>query len=138
MPAPIPDLDTKPFWDGCLERRFLVPTCADCKAPRWPPGPLCPVCRCERTVWVDASGRGTVYSWVVVTHPVHPVIADQVPYVVAVIELAEGVRVVGNVAGCSPDDVTPDMPVELYFEDVADGFVRPNFRAAGHERRGSS
>jgi len=91
---------------------------------------MCPACGSERTDWVESSGRGTVYTWVIVTHAVHPVIADQVPYVVAVIELPEGIRVVGNVSGCSPDEIQPDMPVELYFEEVSDDFIRPNFRVA--------
>jgi uncharacterized OB-fold protein len=58
------------------------------------------------------------------------VIADQVPYVVAVIELPEGIRVVGNVTGCAPDEIQPGMSVELYFEEVSDDFIRPNFRVA--------
>jgi uncharacterized OB-fold protein len=129
MPAPVPDLDTQPFWDGCAEDRFLVPECAACGHRRWPPGPMCPVCRSPETRWIDSSGRGSVYSWLVVHHPVNRVLADQVPYVVAMIDLEEGVRVVGNVEGCDPEAVTAGMAVEVFFETHEEGIRMPNFRA---------
>jgi uncharacterized OB-fold protein len=131
MPRPLPDLDTQPFWDACREQRFLVPKCADCGYARWPPGPMCPQCQSTETDWIEASGEGQVYSWVVVTHPVDPILADQVPYVVGLIELAEGARVVGNVDGCDPDEVVAGMDVRLYFGDPGpDGIPIPNFRVA--------
>jgi uncharacterized OB-fold protein len=136
MPLPLPDLDTRPFWDGCREGELLLPRCRACGETRWPPGPMCPSCRSFETEWARASGRGAVYSWVVVTHPVHPVLADQVPYVVGLVELEEGVRLVANVTGCAPAEVTADMPVELYFEDPVEDVRLPNFRSAhAGERR---
>jgi len=130
MPAPVPDLDTQPFWDGCQEERFLVPECTACGTRRWPPGPMCPACQGTDTRWLGSTGRGTVYSWLVVHHPVNPALADQVPYVVAMIDLEEGVRVVGNVEGCEPDSVRAGMPVEVVFERHEGGMLIPNFRAA--------
>ena len=128
LPGPLPDLDTQPFWDGCNEGRFLLPTCADCRTVRWPPGPMCPVCQSERTDWVDWKGPGTVYSWTVVHHAAHPALAEQVPYVIALVEVAPNVRVLGNVTGCEPGEVHADMEVELFFEDVGEGEQLPNFR----------
>ncbi len=135
MPLPLPDLDTEPFWAGCREGRFLVPRCRSCGALRWPPGPMCPECQASATDWVAASGRGSVYSWVVAVHPVDPVLADQVPYVVGLIELEEGVRVVGNVEGCPPEEVTAGMAVELFFTEIADIHL-PNFRPAKARKTG--
>ena len=129
MPLPLPDLDTQPFWDGCQEGRFLVPRCGACGETRWPPGPMCPACQSQDTEWIESSGRGTVYSWVVAAHPVAEVLVDQVPYVVGLIELEEGVRVVGNVEGCDPGEVEAGMAVELFFEE-AGGMRLPNFRKA--------
>jgi uncharacterized OB-fold protein len=128
MPLPLADRDTQPFWDGCREGRFLLPRCGNCDRFRWPPGPMCPFCQARECEWIDACGSGTVYTWVIVTHPVHPSLVDQVPYVVGLVELEEGVRVVGNVNGCSPEEVAADMPVELYFEELADDVRLPNFR----------
>jgi hypothetical protein len=84
------------------------------------------------TEWMEATGRGHVYSWIVVSHPVDPVIADQVPYAVAMIELDEGVRVVGNVAGCGPDELQAGMKVTVYFEEPDEQGIRlPNFQTIG-------
>lgn len=127
MPLPLADLDTQVFWDGCQQGRLLLPRCQSCGELRWPPGPMCPACQSQETEWVQASGRGTVYSWVVVVHPVAEVLADQVPYIVGLIELEEGVRVVGNVESCDPASVTAGLPVEVFFEDVG-GMRLPNFR----------
>jgi uncharacterized OB-fold protein len=76
---------------------------------------------------MQASGTGRVYSWTVVTHPVDAVLADQVPYIVALVELPEGVRIIANIVDCRPEAMTADMPVTLVFERQ-DGFVIPNFR----------
>jgi uncharacterized OB-fold protein len=90
---------------------------------------MCPDCQSTETDWAEWSGRGKVYSWIVVHHPAHPALADQVPYVVALVELEARIRVVANVVGCPPDEVRADMPVELFFADVGDGERLPNFRA---------
>jgi len=127
MPLPQPDLDTQPFWDGCQREKFLVPWCRACGKARWPPGPSCPDCQSTETDWTESTGLGSVYSWIVAAHPVDPVLVDQVPYVVALIELEEGVRVVGNVEGCDPEEIVAGMAVELFFEEV-EGMRLPNFR----------
>ena len=133
MPRPLPDRDSQPFWDGCQDGRFLLPVCAFCDQGRWPPGPMCPACQSRDTNWVESAGRGEIYSWIVANHPVDPGLADQVPYVVALIELDHGVRVVGNVSGCEPDQIEAGMAVECYFEELEGGSKLPNFRAAGSE-----
>lgn len=131
LPRPRADLDSEPFWAGCREGRLLIPRCGDCGAARWPPGPMCPACQSQETAWEPASGRGTVYSWVVVTHPVDEALIDQVPYAVGLIELEEGVRLVGNVAGIDPSDIVAGLPVTAYFEPPdAEGRRLPNFRVA--------
>jgi len=90
---------------------------------------MCPVCQSTDTHWLQASGRGTLYSWVVAVHASDPLLADQVPYAVALIELDEGVRVIANVLDADPSELRADMPVELVFEE-SDGNRLPNFRPA--------
>ncbi len=132
LPRPRPDLDSEAFWEGCKDSRFLVPRCAEHGHTRWPPGPMCPACQSTNTEWSESTGRGKVYSWVVVTHPVDPMLVGQVPYAVAMIELEEGIRVVGNIAGCSPGELVPGMDVEVYFEEPDEQGIRlPNFRKVG-------
>ena len=88
---------------------------------------MCPSCRSLETTWEPASGRGRVWSWVVAHPPVIPSFADRVPFNVAVIELEEGVRMIGNI-DCANEDIREDMPVEVTFEDVEDGVSLPQWR----------
>jgi uncharacterized OB-fold protein len=131
-PVPATDPDSAPFWAGCREHRLLLQQCNACGAFRYPPGPLCPHCRGRESEWVQSAGRGRVYSWIVVTHPVpKEVYAADVPYVVALIELDEGVRIASNIVGCAPADVRGDMRVEVRFDDLAPGVTLPRFTPAG-------
>jgi uncharacterized OB-fold protein len=131
MPLPRPDHDSQPFWDGAQAGRFLVPRCTACGKGHWPPGPMCPHCHGSSLEWGDAAPRGTVYSWVVATHPVAEVLVDQVPYAIALIDLEESVRVVGNVVGCDPSAIHAGMEVEVFFEEREEGVRVPNFRVPG-------
>jgi len=133
MPLPRPDHDTQPFWDAAREGRYVVPRCSACGRGHWPPAPMCPHCHAgaDALAWVESPGRGTVYSWVVANHPVAEVLVDQVPYVIALIDVEDGVRVVGNVVGCDPAAITAGMAVELFFEEREGGVRVPNFRVPG-------
>lgn len=130
-PVPVADDVSRPFWDGCKAHKLLIQKCRDCGTPRFPPSAVCAKCQSSETEWVEVSGRGTVYSWIVVVHPVpREVYGDEVPYVVALIDLEEGVRMVSNIVGCDPHAVTDGMPVEVTF--VAEGdTVLPKFQPRG-------
>lgn len=128
-PRPALDPDSTPFWQACREHRLIVQRCTQCGRTRFPPGPTCATCGAPDHDWIDASGRGRVFSWIVVRHPVPAdVYAGEVPYVVALIELEEGVRLVSNVIGCAPEAVAVDMPVEVMFDDRAGEVPLPKFR----------
>ena len=129
MPRPLADDDTQAFWDACSEGRLVTPRCAACGADRWPPGPRCPVCQGETTEWIESRGEGRVYSWTVVIHPVDAVLASQTPYVVALIDLADGPRILANIVMGDPAAIHAGMPVFLVFERQ-DGLNLPNFRPA--------
>jgi uncharacterized protein len=122
--APVPDADDAFFWDGVRRGALLLQACADCGAIRHPPAPMCARCRSLRWEAREASGRGTVYSWIVSRHPTAP---DTQPRVVVLVQLDEGVRVVSNLVEADPGDVRNDMPVEVVFVDY-DGTVLPQFR----------
>src|SRR5688572_22551207 len=127
-PTPVVDHLSAPFWEGCREDQLLVQTCGECGTPRFPPGPMCPACGSEQSAWKPATGRGRVYSWIVVRHPIPAEIyASDVPYVVALIDLDEGVRMPTNIVDCAPEAVTAGMPVEVCFRTVGD-LRLPQFR----------
>jgi uncharacterized OB-fold protein len=131
-PLPLPDDDTRPFWEGCRRHELRMQRCADCGALRFTPRPLCPRCRSGDCEWVPVSGRGTVASRVVVHPPVLPAFADRVPYVVVLVELAEDptLRLVGNVLDAAPDEVEIGHPVEVAFEELTDEITLPQWRLA--------
>jgi uncharacterized OB-fold protein len=129
-PKPIPeaDPDSAPFWASCREGRLLLQRCADCRAFRYPPASRCAACGSTENEWVEASGRGRVFSWIVVRHPVpKDVYADEVPYVVALVALEEGPRMATNIVGCPPEAVQADMPVTVAFRE-RDGVTLPVFQ----------
>ena len=130
MPKPRPDIDTEPYWRAVAEQRLVIPRCLDCGYLRWPPGPCCPRCQSFSTDWVRASGEGHVYSWTVVRHPTAEVLLDQVPYIIVLVDLAEGARVLGNLVDCDPSLVAPQMAVSVIFERDSAGFSLPNFVAS--------
>jgi uncharacterized protein len=131
-------LDTQFFWDGVAAGELRIQKCAECGVLRHPPGPMCPVCHATQRKpfappaqvnHVVASGRGEVYSFVVHHHP--PVPGRRPPFVVAVVDLEEGVRIVGNVIDCEPGEVRIGMPVELAFQRMDDEVTLPQWRPAG-------
>jgi uncharacterized OB-fold protein len=127
-PLPRPDALTQPFWDACRDRALEVPACTDCEHLFLPPGPCCPRCWSTRLATRAVSGRGRVFSFVVYRRTYHP--GMPAPYVVALVELDEGPRLISNVVGCAPEEVAVDMPVQLRFEEVGD-FTLPRFAPVG-------
>ena len=121
--------DTAFFWEGVRQGELRIQRCAECGELRHPPGPMCPRCHATKRDHVAAQGRGVVHSHVVHHHP--PVPGLRSPYVVALVELEEGVRMVGNLLGCPPEDVYVGMPVELEFQRMDDELTLPQWRPAG-------
>jgi uncharacterized protein len=124
--APTITPDNRCFWDGVAAHRLLVQRCGDCGALRHPPRPMCPKCNSLEWDTVEASGRGEVYSFVMPQHPPYPWF--EYPYIVVLVELTEGVRIVSNLCGIAPDDVTIGMAVEVFFEAFDGDVVLPLFR----------
>ncbi|MEI7623625.1 MAG: Zn-ribbon domain-containing OB-fold protein [Actinomycetes bacterium] len=118
--------DTEFFWNGLRDRHLLIQRCVSCGTLRHPPRPMCPHCNSLEWDTVTASGRGTVHSFVMPQHPTFPFM--DYPYIVALVDLEEGVRLVSNLIGIAPEDAQIDMPVEVCFTEFDDGFVLHQFR----------
>ena len=134
-PRPVVNRDNAGFWEGVEQRRLLVQRCTDCATLRFPWLPGCNSCGSPDWDTVEARGEGTVYSYVVMHHPPFPAFtaSDQAadaagPYAVALIELAEGIRIISNVIGLPYDKVRIGLPVRLEFQSY-DELVLPVFRA---------
>jgi uncharacterized protein len=127
-PRPALTRDNRFFFEGTKQHKLLIQRCTACGRLRHPPRPACAACRSFDWDTVTASGRGTVYSFVVNHHPQVP--AFDYPLVVVLVELEEGTRLVANVTGVAPEEVAIGMPVVAGFEDFDDGLTLPVFRPA--------
>ncbi|WBO69292.1 bifunctional MaoC family dehydratase N-terminal/OB-fold nucleic acid binding domain-containing protein [Streptomyces camelliae] len=163
-PRPVVNRDNAGFWDGVAGHRLLIQRCTDCGTLRHPWLPGCNACGCLEWDTVEASGAGTVYSYVVMHHPPFPAFTEPEsgsesasasgsepgsdrtagaagPYAVGLVELAEGVRMVSNVVGVPYDKVRIGLPVRVEFrryEDDEGALVLPVFRVVEGEGEGGS
>jgi uncharacterized OB-fold protein len=112
--APAISADTKFFWDGLRDNKLLIQRCGGCGQLRQPPRPMCPNCRSLDWEAIESSGRGTVYSYVMPHQPRFPFF--DYPYIVVLVELDDGVRLVSNLTGIDPADVRTGMPVEVFYQ----------------------
>ena len=112
------------FWDGVKDRTLLLRRCAGCGQLQHPPVPMCGNCHSLEWETQKATGRGTVYSWIVSRHPTQPTAN---PRIVALVELDEGVRLVSNLINIEAEDVRNDMPVEVTFVEYDNDMVLPQF-----------
>ena len=125
-PRPAINQDTEFFWEGARNRELLIQRCTSCKTLRHPPRTMCGECGSFEWDAVRASGRGEVYSFAVHHHP--PVPGFQVPYVVVLVQLEEGTRLMTNMTGVEPSDVRIGMPVEVDFLDIDESLTVPVFK----------
>ncbi|MEV6313694.1 Zn-ribbon domain-containing OB-fold protein [Streptomyces sp. NPDC051776] len=132
MSAPrydLPEADafTRPYWDAAAEGRLLIRRCADCGVAHHYPREFCPACWGENVTWQRASGRATLYTWSVVHRNDLPPFGERVPYTAAVIELAEGPRMMTEIVGCPEHDLRIGMDVRVAFR-TSEGVSVPVFR----------
>ena len=127
-PRPAINRDNAFWFEAAREHRLVIQRCIDCKELRHPPGPACPHCGSFEWDTVDASGRGTVFTYTVAHHPQLP--AFDYPLSIAVVALAEGTRLIANLVDVAPYDVSIDMPVELTWIDTDAEMSLPAFRPA--------
>lgn len=124
-PRPAINRDNEFWFDAAREHRLVIQRCTACGELRHPPGPMCPQCRSLDWDTVTASGRATLYSWVVAHHPRHP--AFDAPYLVVVVELEEGTRLISNAVDLAPEDLEIGMPLELRWLDADADLTLPVF-----------
>ena len=131
---PLPALDglTREFYDFCKKEDLHFQKCTACGTFRHIPREMCAECNSFEWDWVRSSGKGQIYSWVVVNRALHPAFydpsADAVPMAPVVVEMEEGVRLLSNMIDCPHDQLEMDMPVEVVYEAVTDDVTLPRFR----------
>lgn len=134
---PLPGIsdDTRFFWDGARAGKLLIQRCKGCGLLRHPPGPVCPGCHSFEWDTVEASGRGTVYSFVVMHYPEVPPFDHPNPIVL--VELEEGTRLISQIVGIQPGEVRIGQAVQVEFNSFNDGeLVLPQFRPVAAAAQG--
>lgn len=126
-PLPSITAESRPFWDACRQHRLLIQRCVDCGTFQHYPRGVCARCWGDRLEWRESRGRGTVYTFTVTERTQTRGFKEDVPYIVAYVELDEGVQVLTNLVGCAPGDVRIGMPVAVTFEDVNAEVSVPRF-----------
>lgn len=132
LPAPQETPDAGPYWQAARENRLVMQHCYGCGTYRFFPSRLCPECGSDEQVWGPCSGRGTIYSLTTVHRAPTPAFRAGVPYVVALVELAEGPRVMANIVGEGRLEAAIGDAVEVCFEPRGkNGAKVPQFTLAG-------
>ena len=128
-PLPVVDPESAPFWEACSERRLLIQRCGACGAAVFYPRAICPACHADQLGWEETSGQGEIYSYTISRRPAGPGWSDEVPYAVVLVDLVEGVRMLGALRTDDLDAVRIGMDVTVDFED-RDGVMMPCWRPA--------
>ncbi len=127
-PLPRVDEESRGWWEALARHELYVQRCRDCGTLRLPPRALCTSCLSSAVEWQRATGRGTVYSFTVTHQNQAPGFRESLPYVLAIVELAEGPRIMTNVVECPVDQVRIGMPVEVAYDDVTPEITLAKFR----------
>ena len=127
-PMPTMSGETRPYWEACRRGQLLIQRCDSCNEYQFYPRGVCVGCFTPNIKWVQASGKGTVWTFTVTRQNRAPGFAEDVPYVLALVELDEGVKMFTNIIDCPPQDVHIGMPVEVTFRRASDTMSVPYFK----------
>ncbi len=128
-PLPATDPVSAPYWQAAAEGRLLIQQCPKCGHKQWYPRALCTACAAD-PAWLECSGRGEIHTFTVVRQYGAKPFRDELPYVIAMVELEEGPMIMGAVTDCDPETVRIGMPVTVYFVQAADDVGIPYWRPA--------
>lgn len=122
------DQESKGFWEACQRHELYVQRCRGCDTIRYYPRAVCPACLGSDTEWLRCSGRGVVYTFTTTYQNQAEGFRDALPYVLAYVELDEGVRMLTNLVDCPVEQVRIGMAVEVTFEDATASVTLPKFK----------
>ena len=127
LPIPQPRPESRPFWEGCKEDKFLLQSCNACNTINWFPRSHCVACGADRFTWKPASGRGVLETFSVVYRPMNAAWASEVPYILGMVRLEEGIRMVTRIVSPRGEETPMDSPVRAKFVQIGGGMKLPFF-----------
>ncbi|MFH1154451.1 MAG: Zn-ribbon domain-containing OB-fold protein [Pseudomonadota bacterium] len=127
---PLPEIQpwSKAFWEGTREEKLLIQECLDCKSKIFYPRKHCPECWSSRLSWVEASGKGKIFSYTITQAGVEEPFSQDLPLILALVDLDENVRMMSNIIDCKPEDLSIGMDLEVVFQKVTDEITLPKWR----------
>ena len=127
-PLPVITEENRPFWEGCKRGVLLLQYCEACGRYQFYPRLYCMQCGASTLHWEQASGRGVIYSYTIISQDKSPEFGYDTPYNVAIIELEEGPRLMSNIVDATPADLRVELPVTVVFDAISDTISLPRFR----------
>jgi uncharacterized OB-fold protein len=127
-PLPVPSKWSQPFWDGAKQHKLLLKKCTKCGTIDHPPYLYCTGCWAEEHEWIETSGRGKIYAFTTVMLGAPLLFTDDIPYTIAMVDLAEGPRMLTTIVEAKPEELSIGMEVEVVFDDVTEEMSLPRFR----------
>jgi uncharacterized protein len=127
-PLPVVTDESRPFWEGCRQGKLLLQYCDQCRRHQFYPRLYCMQCGSASLSWIEASGRGVIYSYTIIHQNKSPEFAQDTPYNVAIVQLEEGPRMMSNIVDISPAELRIDLPVTIIFDAVTDSISLPRFK----------
>ena len=126
---PVPEMQpwSEQFWEGTKQGKLLVQVCKDCTARIFYPRKACPKCWSRNLVWMQSSGKVSIFTFSTAYSMVEPKFMDELPYTIAYVDLDEGVRMMTRIVECEPEQIRFGMRVEVVFHERG-GFNLPYFR----------
>ncbi len=131
-PVPVPQPESDHYWEQAKSGKLVFQKCSDCDSVQFYPRILCVACSSRSLDWIESSGKGTLFTFAIAHVPPHPGFREDLPYITAIVELEQGVKMPSQVIGIEPD---PDllhigMPLEVVFEEISESISLPKFRPA--------
>jgi uncharacterized OB-fold protein len=129
-PLPHIDEENRPWWEALKRHELYIQKCEECSTLRYYPRAQCTNCLSSATEWIRCSGKGTIWTYTVANQNQGAGFRDSLPYVMAWVDLAEGLKMMTNIIDCPPEQVKIGMPVEVVYEDVTPEVTLAKFRPA--------
>lgn len=129
-PVPVINSWTLDFWNGAKQGKLMIQQCPQCHKHIFYPRMSCPFCFSDQLQWVQSSGQGKIYTYTVVRSNAPSAFIADMPFVIAVVRLEEGVQMLSNIVDCDPAAVYCEMPVQVVFEKLTEEFTLPKFKPA--------
>jgi uncharacterized OB-fold protein len=129
-PLPVPQPESEFYWEKARQHELWLRSCRDCRQIYFYPRDICPECFSRNTNWIQSGGKGILHTFAIVHRAAYPAFQDDVPYIIAIVELEDGARIPTNLVDVEPDPkmIKVGMAVEVTYDDISEEITLPKFK----------